>query len=92
MSWTHLEDTTPKARKEHRCYLCELPIRKGTIHVARSGVGDNGIEKFRMHAECEKITKPWIEQDWENHDAWDFREALKKLQQPTLNNQKENKL
>lgn len=78
MSWTHLEDTTPKARKEHRCYLCELPIPKGTVHVARSGVDEDGFNKFRMHTDCEKITKPWGWEEWECHDAWEFREDLKK--------------
>ncbi|TRZ81223.1 hypothetical protein D4R86_02920, partial [bacterium] len=47
----------PKARKEHRCILCELPIEKGVVHVARFGVDDDGKVKVRMHIECEKATE-----------------------------------
>ncbi len=42
MSWTHLSDTNPKARKDHFCELCERIILKGTVHVARRGIGDGG--------------------------------------------------
>ena len=79
MSWTHLEDTNPKARKEHQCYLCERPIPRGTIHVARTGVNDDGICTFRMHTECEKITKPWSWEEWEYHDSCEFRLELIKV-------------
>ena len=76
MSWTHIEDTTPKARKEHRCILCELPIEKGVVHVARYGVDDEGKVKVRMHIECEKATKGWSYEDWEVHDAYEFRKDM----------------
>jgi len=79
MSWTHIEDTTPKARKEHRCILCELPIEKGVVHVARFGVDDDGKVKVRMHIECEKATEGWSYEDWEVNDAYEFRHNL-----PTL--------
>lgn len=65
VSWTHLEDKRPKARKPHRCYLCGLPIRVGTTHLARSGVGDGGFSTVRMHESCNALTADWDELDWE---------------------------
>jgi hypothetical protein len=76
MSWTHLNDTKPRARKPHRCELCGLPITKGEVHVARRGIGDDGPCTFRMHIDCEALTKRWDQMDWECHDSSDFREML----------------
>lgn len=73
MSWTHLGDTYPKARKEHRCYLCGLRIRKGARHVRRDGIADGEFVACRMHAVCESHTKAWDETDWECFDESDFR-------------------
>lgn len=78
MSWTHLEDRTPKARKVYRCLLCELPIAIGERHVKRCGISEGGHYNFRMHTACEKITADqlWDEVDWECLDASSFREML----------------
>jgi hypothetical protein len=76
MSWLHLEDSTPKARKSHLCHLCNLPIAIGEVHVKRSGVGDNGMESIRMHEVCEKVTHGWDEDSWEYSEPCDFREEL----------------
>lgn len=73
MSWTHLSDTTPKARKDYRCYLCGLPIPKGTVHDARRGIDDDGALTCRMHLDCVKLTAGWREDEWECHDEQEFR-------------------
>lgn len=65
MSWTHLKDDHPKASKEHQCFLCGNPIATGSVHVKRTGVGDGGIDTFRMHELCEKQTEDWDLMDWE---------------------------
>ena len=74
MSWTHIQDTTPKARKEYECLLCGMKIPKGAVHTARSGVGDDGFDTFRMHHACEEKTRKWDAMNWECHDCMDFRE------------------
>lgn len=74
MSWHHLSDTLPRARKDYRCYLCELPIVKGQIHVFRSGITDDGPNSFRMHCECRDLSSEWLISDWESHDPAAFRE------------------
>jgi hypothetical protein len=76
MSWTHLSDTTPKARKDHRCGLCGLIILKGEVHVARRGIGDDGPCTFRMHTACCKETVNWTEDEWECSDPQEFRSAM----------------
>jgi hypothetical protein len=76
MSWIHIEDTTPKARKDYRCLLCERLIPKGIIHVARFGVGDEGKVKVRMHTACELMTRKWGVEEWENQDPYEFRKEM----------------
>ncbi len=79
MNWTHIEDTKPKARKRHFCYLCGIAIEKGQFHIARTGVeSTEGFATFRMHLDCEPHTRKWNQDDWECHDASDFREWLER--------------
>jgi len=74
MCWKFLNDTTPKARKEHRCELCGLPISVGQEHVARRGVFEGEAVTQRMHTDCEAVTHGWREDDWENRDEHEFLE------------------
>lgn len=78
MSWTHLSDSTPVARKPHRCYLCEGEIPKGEKHLCRTGIdGEAGRPvTFRMHLGCHELTKGWDEDDWGCFDPSDFRYGL----------------
>lgn len=78
MSWTHIEDTKPKAQKDYRCYLCGRLIEKGTIHIKRFGIGDQGCCSYRMHANCEALTHDWDCEMWEYHDEYEFRKELEK--------------
>jgi hypothetical protein len=72
MCWKHLNDTTPKARKEYSCHLCGLPIAVGTVHVARRGVYDGEAVTCRMHSDCETVTRDWSADDWETFEPSDF--------------------
>ena len=79
MSWMHLRDTQPKARKRHHCLLCGQRIEPGTVHVARSGIQEReGPDTFRMHMICERMISLWLwdDGDWECHDAGSFREVI----------------
>lgn len=69
MSWTHLRDTEPVARKRFHCFVCSEPIEIGEKCLARTGIGDWGPCTFRMHLECVEQTLDWHETDWECHDA-----------------------
>ena len=80
MSWKHLEDTTPKARKKYRCHLCGLSIDAGDKYIKRTGV-DGEFIMTRMHIKCEKLTDNWNENDWENFDEAEFRGELAKLEE-----------
>lgn len=63
--WKHLRDTTPVARREYQCLLCELPIRAGTHHVLRVGTQYGNIHSMRMHIHCERKARVWDQLDWE---------------------------
>jgi hypothetical protein len=86
MSWTHLSDTEPVARKDHECGLCGRRIPKGEKHSARRGIGDNGPETFRMHHACEARTRKWGQMEWECHDPMEFREAMERRERMTETN------
>jgi len=81
MSYSHLEDTKPKARRPHRCGLCGRSIDKGESHIKRVGVDDGDFISFRMHIYCESLTKDWDYMDWECHDESEFRYYLDKMQE-----------
>jgi hypothetical protein len=76
MSWTHLSDTRPRARKPYRCYLCARTIPAGDVHVCRTGRDEDGVSTARMHVACEARTRDWGEDEWECHDPAEFREAM----------------
>lgn len=78
MSWTHLEDRTPKAAKTHQCELCYGTIAVGEIYRRRTGVSDGDICSFAMHEECHQVTvdHKWDECCWESQDASEFRDEL----------------
>lgn len=83
MSWCHIEDTTPRARKRHRCHLCDGGIEPGEVHVKRYGIGDDGPVSTRMHVRCEALTRDWDEGDWESCDSATFRDEVLRPQDPT---------
>lgn len=82
MSWTFLNETKPKARKEYFCILCDCKIEVGETHIARRGVGDDGPLTARMHLACELETKNWDQGDWEVNDPGEFAHHMnqKKVQ------------
>lgn len=63
-----------RGRKEHRCDLCGLRIRRGARHVVRTGFDDGKPWRFRAHEICDSKTRDWTTDDWELcFDAVDFR-------------------
>lgn len=73
MSYMHLEDKTPRARKPYGCYLCGRTIPVGERYVYRTGVDAGTLTVTRMHAACEALTEDWGEDDWTSHDVEEFR-------------------
>ena len=65
MSWRHLSDEHPVARKPHHCFLCGETIEVGEKHVRRTSVDGRELCSLRMHLECEKESQDWDETDWE---------------------------
>lgn len=47
--------TTPKARKEHRCYECDLPIPVGSLHERVGSLYDGRWETYRTHLGCKAL-------------------------------------
>ena len=78
--WTHFRDTQPRGRRQYRCCLCGLRIRKGAKHILRTGVTEDGFVSSRMHAVCESKTRTWMNWEWEcGYDEVEFREFCLEL-------------
>lgn len=52
MSYTLLSETTPKARKEHRCIWCGEPILVGERYRCERSVYDGQMQYHKWHLEC----------------------------------------
>ncbi len=52
MSFEVISDTTPVARKQHRCVWCGEPILKGQKHFHQVGKMYGDIQANRWHFEC----------------------------------------
>lgn len=77
MYWTHIEETTPVARKEHECHLCGRPIAKGEKHHKHYGISSEvGRCSLRSHVACLERTRDWGHDEWESHDVGEFRAQI----------------
>lgn len=74
MSWQHLNDKTPRARRRYRCYLCGAAIEIGEVYLRRTGVADCAMVSAKMHITCEEKTREWDEMDWETFLSGDLKE------------------
>jgi hypothetical protein len=80
-------DRTIRARKEHKCDLCGLRIRKGATYVYREGVEGREHWRLRMHPVCDDATADWDPILWEClGDHADFRHYELDLQPHTVLN------
>jgi len=77
MNWTHLRDNKRKARKEHRCWLCNESILIGERYIDRAGADGDGIVTIKMHPECEHETHKWDDMDWECFFQGDMKRPCK---------------
>jgi len=73
-----LQESTPKARKDHRCALCDGTISAGTAYFQQRNVSpDHGFYYWRSHIVCRQVLASfserwWAEEQW-NPDPSDFR-------------------
>ena len=83
MSWTHIEDSCPRARKDYVCELCGLVIPRGEAHRKRYGITEDGRMSFRMHEKCVELTAEWGQDEWDCHDFGEFRQLLVEAEENT---------
>ena len=50
-----LNNTTPKARKEHQCNFCEHKINKGEVYNSQTNVYEGDIYTWKSHTRCAEI-------------------------------------
>ena len=60
-------DKLTRARRDHRCDLCGLRIRRRATYYVREGVEGREHRRLRMHAVCRHAAADWGESEWE---AW----------------------
>lgn len=68
-----------KARKQHTCDYCGLPIAKGEKYHSSTHVYDNMIYSWKSHFHCETIASKLNMFDWcdEGVTGEDFQEFIK---------------
>lgn len=77
MSWRHLRDSRPIARKPHWCELCGGRIEPGTQYRVRVGADGGDFYHGRMHERCAVVAdENYGYDDWEMHDVGCFCELL----------------
>jgi hypothetical protein len=54
MSWTFLSESTPVARKDHKCSWCGQPITKATRYIYSSGIWEERVVVNKTHPECDE--------------------------------------
>ncbi len=76
MCGTHLGSTTRRARKDHSCCACRIPIPAGHTYIVTSDVDEGRASSAKWHVECseefarglrewgEDCGDPWT--TWEN--------------------------
>lgn len=52
MSYALLSETTPKARKEHRCIWCAETILEGERYRREKSIYDGNMQNHAWHLEC----------------------------------------
>lgn len=60
--------STPRARCEHNCFLCSLPIAVGEVHKTWSWKSDGSVSRLRVHVACDDYAQDRID-DWTNGDG-----------------------
>jgi len=87
MEYHHIRDKTIITRKAHQCWICGETIEKGESCVSRTGVYDNCIFTFYMHALCERYADRHFDiYDWEGWEPGELsREEINKAMTPASN-------
>ena len=67
---------TVKARKQHECSLCALPIDKWEKHEVIESIFDGEFRRHRYHHHCIEFTDGWTEHDWETSEPCEFRQEV----------------
>lgn len=55
MSWQSLDHSTPMARKDHECQLCEWVIPAGSVYVKHVGIWEGDFWTYRAHLICDAV-------------------------------------
>ena len=68
--------TQPKARKQHKCYLCGGPIVYGERYFRHSGKCDGEFFDYCYHDECSDLidsySREFNETEWDHDAIWDW--------------------
>ena len=67
-----LSESFPKARKEHRCCECSIPIAIGQKYYRQTGRYRGTIEMLRQHMTCHEIQQVYsCGEGWIYGELWD---------------------
>lgn len=64
-------ETRPRARKEHRCVECRLPIPVGVRYVRTWGIWDGEASSYAQHIECRELLE-FISERYCGGETWTY--------------------
>lgn len=66
-----MNQSTPKARKQHTCCECGLPIPVGAKYVYTWGIWDGTPDVYKQHVECHELLD-FISKNFCDNEPWTF--------------------
>lgn len=73
-----MDVTRPKARKQHRCCECGLPIPVGEVYIKSLGKWDGDFGQYVQHVACHELLQ-WISDQFCGGEMWSFGELRQEL-------------
>lgn len=80
MTWQHLSDTRPKARKRHQCFICRTAIWRGTIYRRSAFTFDGSAYVIKEHVECSRVAAKWCD-SFDYPDGYQGEDVLEAMEE-----------
>ena len=74
-------EKTRKARKQHTCCECHLPIPVGAQYVHTSGIWDGEPSTFKQHVECHRLLRMIWDEYCGGEGMWLFGSLLEEIEE-----------
>ena len=71
MSYVLMSESTPKARKQHRCIWCGEAIEVGETYRHEISIFDGNWQNHKWHLECDKDAQEYLKDNGPEFEAYE---------------------